>query len=126
MSKTKGILGFEWLTRASPPLRTSGVYHIAHRPAEPPFVQTNHPGQIERPKPAWKPNPEDDTDFSDLVPPEEGEGEEGPGSPKKGSRQAFCAGEGQDDQNDQERPTRRQAPRQAGGDNQHDFELSSQ
>jgi len=69
------------------------VYDLAHPAAgpPPPLDQTSHHGQVERPKPARKPNPEDDTDFSDLFPPEQGADEEGPGSSQNSSRQAFRA-----------------------------------
>jgi hypothetical protein len=59
---------------------------MAHLAAGPPVPldQTIHHGQVERPKPAWRPNSEDNADFSDLPPPEQGEDEEGPGSWRDG------------------------------------------
>ena len=77
-------------------VRNSGRDRCA-RLRTPPFVQTSHHGQVERLKLAWRPNPEDDTDFSGLLPPEEGEGGEGSGCSNKGSRQAVSARDGRDD-----------------------------
>ena len=46
-------------------------------------ARPNRPSWAGRtPEPAWQPNREDDSDFSDLLPPEEGEDEQGPGSSK--------------------------------------------
>ena len=72
-----------------------GSWHCPSRrwPA-PPLDQTIHHGQLNRPEPAWKPNSEDDTDFSDLIPPEWDKDEEGPGSPEKGNKQASDARDG--------------------------------
>lgn len=106
--------GLEGRHRQSRQTDDDGPKNRVGRWAAPPLVQTSHHGQVERLKPAWKPKPEDNTDFSGLLPPKQGEDEEGPGGSQNGSTQASGNGDGQDAPKHLERATRGCSPTHIG------------